>query len=134
MITLLLSSPGMATSRTTPVPHHEVVAGLLATDPAYRTEHERTKVASALALAVFTYRTERGMSQRALADVLDMRQPQVARLEAGDVTPTMETLCRVSKGLGLRIRIEIGPDDPDSHLAAVNTAFTQVEISLPPPA
>lgn len=123
----------MDTTRTTPIPHHEVVDGLLTTDPAYRAAHERAKVASAVALAVFTYRTDRGMTQRALADMLGMRQPQVARIEAGDVGPTMDTLCRLSKTLGLRIRIDIGPDDPEPHLAAVDTAFTQVAISLPPP-
>ena len=119
--------------RTTTVPHDEVLADLLATNSAFRTECERAKLASAIALAVFTYRADRGLSQRALADMLGMRQPQVARMEAGEVNPTMDTLTRLSKALGLHVTIRITPDDPSPDLAPIDTAFTTVTVAQPPP-
>jgi len=114
------------------VPHDEVLAELLATNSAFRAEFERAKMASAVALAVFTYRTDRGLSQRALADMLGMRQPQVARIEAGEVNPTMDTLTRLSKALGLHVTIDITPDDPRPDLAPIDTAFTTVTVAQPP--
>ncbi len=121
-----------ATEPTTIVPHDEVLAELLATNSAFRAEFERAKLASAVALAVFTYRTDRGLSQRALADMLGMRQPQVARIEAGEVNPTMDTLTRLSKALGLHVTIDITPDDPRPDLALIDTAFTTVIVAQPP--
>jgi hypothetical protein len=38
------------------------------------------------------YRVQRELSQRDLAKVLGMEQPQVARLERADVNPGMDTL------------------------------------------
>ena len=114
------------------VPHDEVLAELLATNSAFRAEFERAKLASAVALAVFTYRTDRGLSQRALADMLGMRQPQVARIEAGEVNPTMDTLTRLSKALGLHVTIDITTDDPRPDLAQIDTAFTTVIVAQPP--
>ena len=52
------------------------------------------------ALQVVAYRAEHGLSQSALAKLLGMAQPGVARLESGDHTPTIETLQRLSGTLG----------------------------------
>ena len=123
----------MPASSLTTISHEQAMAHLLATDAAFRTEWERAKVASAVALAVFTYRAERGLSQRALADLLGMRQPQVARLEAGDVNPTVDTLARLSRGLGLHIRIDITPDGQSPDLVPINTASIAVAITQPHP-
>lgn len=134
MITRLISSPTMeprSTKTSGGIPHEQVVRDLLATDPAFRLLHEQERVADEVALAVFTYRRRHGLSQRALADMLGMRQPQVARLESGEVNPTMETLTRLSKVLGLRIRIDISPDDPSPELAKIDSAYTTVTITQP---
>lgn len=116
--------------RTT-IPNDEVWRQLLASDPAFRLAHEQGRVADELAIAVFTYRHQHGLSQRALAERLGMRQPQVARIESGEVNPTMETLTRLSKALGLRIRIDITPDDPSPEFAPIDSAFTTVTITQP---
>jgi len=59
-------------------------------DPAFREESERSAIARAVALRVVRYRTAHGISQRDLAKLLEMKQPQVARLERGDVNPGLE--------------------------------------------
>ena len=89
--------------------HQEVVADHLR-DPEYRAEYERTRLARAVALAVTRYRAERGLSQRALAQQLGMRQPAIARLESGDVTPSVDTLLRLSRALGMEFHVDITPN------------------------
>jgi ribosome-binding protein aMBF1 (putative translation factor) len=88
----------------------EVLSGALR-DEAFRRESERTALAGAVALRLVEYRAEHGLSQRALAAKLGMKQPAIARLEAGDHTPSIDTLVRLSRGLGMRFRLEITPEE-----------------------
>ncbi len=50
-------------------------------------------------------REQAGFSQRDLADRLDCHQPAIARLEAGGVSPNVETLRRIVEALGLRLEL-----------------------------
>ncbi|MDQ2877252.1 MAG: helix-turn-helix domain-containing protein [Actinomycetota bacterium] len=76
----------------------------------YRREHERTRLASDVAVRVIRYRADHGLSQAALARQLGMRQPHIARLEAGDHEPSLSTLARLSAGLGLDFSVDVKPD------------------------
>jgi transcriptional regulator with XRE-family HTH domain len=78
-------------------------------DPEFQREWDRTAVARAVALKVLTYRTDHGLSQRALAKKLDMTQPQLARLEAGEHNPTIDTLARLAQTLDIEFAIDIHP-------------------------
>ncbi len=78
-------------------------------DEAIRVESTRTALAHAVALRVLAYRNEHGLSQTALAAQLGMQQPAVARLEAGDHTPTFSTLEKLARGLGIEFHIDITP-------------------------
>jgi transcriptional regulator with XRE-family HTH domain len=78
-------------------------------DSAFRREWDRTAVARAVALKVLAYRTEHGLSQRALAQKLGMTQPQLARLEAGEHNPTIDTLARLAQTLDIEFAIDIHP-------------------------
>ncbi len=46
-----------------------------------------------------------GLSQRELADIVEIRQTNIARLEAGDVVPTICTLDRIADALGLTLEV-----------------------------
>jgi transcriptional regulator with XRE-family HTH domain len=94
----------------------ELVAEQLRADPEFRAEWERTALARAVAVAVVRHRAERGLSQRDLARVLEMEQPQVARLERGDVNPGMDTLMRVASGLGIEFTIDVRPANAKPRL------------------
>lgn len=85
-------------------------------DPEFREEWERTALARAVALKVIHYRAEHGLSQRALGERLEMPQPQVSRLEAGDHNPSIDTLVRLSRALGLELTIDIRPADREPKL------------------
>jgi len=62
-----------------------------------------------VAEAVIHYRAEHGLSQTALAGLLGWRQPVVARLEAAEHNPSMDTLFTLARKLGLRVRVDVGP-------------------------
>jgi len=89
-------------------------AGQIATeelaDPEIRREHERAVLAHAVAMRVIGYRIDHGLSQTGLARLLDMHQPAIARLEAGDHEPSLATLSRLARVLGIEFHIDITPD------------------------
>ena len=87
----------------------ELITEQLRTDPEFRAEWERTALARAVAVAIVRYRADHDLSQRELAERLGMKQPQVARLELGEVNPTMETLMRASAQLGIEFTIDVRP-------------------------
>ena len=78
-------------------------------DPEVLREHERTALAHIVALRLIRYRTDHGLSQTALARQLGMQQPAIARLEAGDHEPSLTTLARLARGIGIDFSIEITP-------------------------
>lgn len=63
----------------------------------------------ARATALTGYRIRQKLSQTALAGQLGMRQPNVARLEAGARNPAIEMLERLVSVLGSRFIIDIAP-------------------------
>ena len=86
--------------------HNDVVAEHMR-DPEYRAEHERTALARGVAIEVTRYRVEHRLSQRALARQLGMQQPAIARLESGDVNPSIDTLLRLARELGIEFHVDI---------------------------
>src|SRR5674536_259100 len=78
-------------------------------DPEIRAEYERTAFAHAVAMRVLKYRTDQGLSQSALGRELGIAQPAIARLEAGSHEPSLATLARLARGLGLEFHIDITP-------------------------
>ena len=52
-------------------------------------------------------RIRRGISQTELAKKIGMKQSQLAKIEQLDSTPTLTTLNRYAKGLGLAIQIKV---------------------------
>lgn len=78
-------------------------------DPEFRDEWNRTTLARAVSLGVIAYRTKHGLSQTELAKEIGVKQPAVARLEAGEKNPTWETLNRLSEALGIEFLVDIAP-------------------------
>jgi ribosome-binding protein aMBF1 (putative translation factor) len=76
-------------------------------DPEYRREHERTRLANDVAIKVIRYRVDHNLTQAALARMLGVRQPHVARLEAADHEPSVATLARLADVLGLDFSLDI---------------------------
>lgn len=85
-------------------------------DPGFRAEWDRTALARAVAMRLVRYRAEADLSQRDLAKLLAMEQPQVARLERGDVNPTLETLLRLAGALEIEFTIDVRPTNRKARL------------------
>ena len=79
-------------------------------DPAFRAEWERTQFAHKVATQVIQYRVDHKVSQTELARRLGMRQPHIARLEAGQHEPSLTMLRRLSEVLGIEFHIVITPN------------------------
>lgn len=89
---------------------HDKVLQKQLRDPAFRREWERTALARAIARRLIEYRAENDLTQTGLARQLGMKQPAIARLEAGDHNPSLETLRRLSQGLDVEFHIDVTPD------------------------
>src|SRR5437588_12798467 len=76
-------------------------------DPEYREESERTHLAHEIALRVISYRVEHQLTQTELARMLGMRQPHIARLEAGVHESSLATLARLARVLDMEFHIDI---------------------------
>ena len=70
-------------------------------------EWEQTRLAHEVALRVIGYRVEHRLIQTELARMLGMRQPHIARLEAGGHEPSLAMLSRLARVLGLEFHIHI---------------------------
>lgn len=88
--------------------HEDIVAADME-NPEYRAEWERTRFAHEVAMKVIQYRVDHTLTQAELARQLGMRQPHVARLEAGEHEPSLTTLRRLAQRLGVSFHIEITP-------------------------
>ncbi len=93
------------------VPFESVLADHLG-DPQFRREWERTSAARALAVWLVRYRAEHGLSQRALAARVGMKQPVIARLESGETEPKLSTLLRLAEALQTPIDLEVDAAQP----------------------
>ena len=76
-------------------------------DPEDRAESDRTRLAHEVALRVAAYRAEHKLTQTELARMLGMRQPHIARLEAGEHEPSLATLARLARVLDMAFHIDI---------------------------
>ncbi len=95
-------------------------------NPEIRSEWDRTAPARAVAHYVLAYRTEHGLSQTALGRMLGMPQPTVARIESGEHVPTIDTLVRLSDGLGIEFALNIIPASKDAELVCDEVERSQV--------
>lgn len=67
-------------------------------------------LAHQVALAVLRYRSEHGLCQRQIGKLLGMPQSNIARLEAGERQPTIETLAKLARVLGRDFSVEVTPE------------------------
>jgi len=95
--------------RASDLPRHDEVLAEQLKDPAFRQEWDRTAFARAVAQRVIAYRVEHDLSQAELGKRLKMAQSAVARLEAGDHEPSLTTLARLARRLGIEFHIDITP-------------------------
>lgn len=79
-------------------------------EPKYRKAYAALEEEFVLASAVMDARNRAGLTQEALARKMGTTQPVVARLESGQVHPSMRTLERLAKATGSRLIIKFAPN------------------------
>ncbi len=76
-------------------------------DREFRDEWDRTAFARTVANRVVQYRTEHGLSQRELAAIVELAQPQIARLERAEHQPSFDTLAKLTRATGLEFTFQV---------------------------
>ena len=102
--------------------HETLLAEEMSRDPDFRERWEQTALARFVAVQLIKYRAANKLSQRALAERLGKKQPYVARLEAGETNPDLETLVNISRALGIEFVIDITPPAKTATLVAREVA------------
>ena len=79
---------------------------------ARRGGYERAGRTIRLAMEINALREKRGLTQRELAERLGTTQSAVARLEAGNISPSLPTLDRVAEALGVELVVSFVDLEP----------------------
>jgi DNA-binding XRE family transcriptional regulator len=108
--------------------HEELLAAELAADPEFAAEWERLALARMVATRLAGYRSEHGLSQRALAERLSVSQPRVVELESGEKNPQIETLVKIAAATGLEFAIDIARAGQEPKLVGKAVKNTPAHI------
>lgn len=79
----------------------------LLANPETRAAYDRRKPAYDLASLVIALRKRLDLSQRELAKIAGMSQPEIARIEKGNVSPTWETVSRIFDAVGAELEVKV---------------------------
>lgn len=75
--------------------------------PARRRGYEKAGRAIRLAFEIRALREKKGISQRELAERVGTTQSAIARLEAGNISPSLPTLDKIAAALGAEVSLSI---------------------------
>ena len=75
-------------------------------DPKVRAEYEKLQPKYAAVSALIEARIKRGLTQEALAKKVRTKQSAIARLEAGNVNPSIGFLQKLAEALGKKLVIQ----------------------------
>ncbi|AKX95755.1 transcriptional regulator [Moorella thermoacetica] len=85
-------------------------------DPQFQKAWEETELAYQVARAVIKLRLDYGLTQEELAQKTGVPQSVISRLESGRHLPSLRSLEKISKKLGLQIRLDFIPTQAQPHL------------------
>lgn len=86
--------------------HNDVRKNRYLSDPEYRKEVDRTALAEAVSLAVLHYRVSLKLTQAQFAAQLGWKQPHIARLEAAEHSPSLESLQRLAAAGVIEVTVD----------------------------
>jgi DNA-binding XRE family transcriptional regulator len=94
----------------------EIVDEGLNSDDDFRRDWLRLAPARQFAVMLIGYRSDHGLSQRALAEELGVSQPRVAKMESGEQNPDFDTIVATVERLGTEFVLDVGPAQYDAKL------------------
>jgi ribosome-binding protein aMBF1 (putative translation factor) len=72
-----------------------------------RRGHDKAGRAIRIALEIRALREKKGLSQRELAERVGTTQSAIARLESGNISPSLPTLDKIAYALGAEVNLRI---------------------------
>lgn len=78
-------------------------------DPEIRTEYDALEPEFSLMQAMIDARKSSGLTQKQLSERTGIAQSDISKLESGNGNPSLRTLERLAKGMGMRVQIEFKP-------------------------
>jgi ribosome-binding protein aMBF1 (putative translation factor) len=112
----------MAKRTKTDVTQGELVARELNADDDFRREWDKHAPARLVAAKLIEYRFDHELSQRALAEVLGVKQPQIARWESGESLPSADNLALIAGALDIEIVLSFAKADREPKQITKKTA------------
>lgn len=94
----------------------ELLAAEQARDDEFRADWLRLAPARQFAAMLVAYRADGDLSQRALAELLGVSQPRIARMESGEQNPDVETIISVVGKLGTEFALDVAPAGAEARL------------------
>ena len=79
-------------------------------DSEIRKEYEALQPEHTVIQAMIDARKKSGMTQKELAEITGIAQGDISKLERGSANPSMRTLQRLAKGMGMILKIEFTPE------------------------
>lgn len=79
-------------------------------DPTFRAEWEALEPEYAIIQAIIDAREASGLTQAQLAEKTGIGQADISKLENGNANPSLRTLQRLARGMGMRVKVEFVPD------------------------
>ena len=78
-------------------------------NPEFRKEWDELEPEFQLIKAMLKARDEQNLSQRQLSDMTGITQADICKMESGEANPTLQTLKRIARGLGMRLELVFTP-------------------------
>lgn len=78
-------------------------------DPELRSEYDALEPEFTLMQSMIDARKETGITQKELAERTGISQSDISKFERGNGNPSLKTLQRLAKGLGMCVKIEFKP-------------------------
>ena len=78
-------------------------------DPEFREYYLENKAVSDIAKAIVACRLQANLTQKEFAVRTGLSQGDISRYESGDAVPTVRTLNRIARAMGLMLKIEFVP-------------------------
>lgn len=85
-------------------------------DPEIRAEYDALEPEFSLMQAMIDARKSSGLTQKQLSERTGIAQADISRLESGNGNPSLRTLERLAKGMGMHVKIEFKPLNPANQI------------------